>query len=169
VLAFVLVVMWSVYLGLWLRSRHERRSMSSISTFNKHLAVLGRTSPGGPIYGSGGPRPGVRAAPPAPPIAYAPLARGMTLTEARNRRRQVLTTLTAVASVTAAMAWFGGPFMVFLHVVTDLLLAGYLLLLVRARRMVLERRSKVVYLPQAMATPNVTAVPEAAYLRRSAN
>jgi hypothetical protein len=169
VLVFILAVMWGLYLGMWLLARRDRRSMNSISTFNKHLAVLGRTTPGrladdgSGIYLS----TGVPAVPQAPPITYGPLQRGMTLADARNRRRQVLTTLAAVASVTAAMAFFGGLPMLVLHLVADLLLGAYLVLLVRTQGAGAERHSPVIYLPQA--TPLPLVMPEAAYLRRSAN
>lgn len=165
---FILVVVWGVYLGMWLRSRRDRRSMSSISTFNKHLAVLGQTAPGAARYGPAPLRAGVPAAPVAPPIAYAPLKTTMTLEDARNRRRQVLTTLTAAASVTAAMAVLGGGSMVALHLLVDALLVTYVVLLVRIQRTAVERRSKVVYLRQAGHPSTLAAVGDTVFLQRSA-
>jgi hypothetical protein len=169
VVVFILVVVWGVYLGMWLRSRRDRRSMSSISTFNKHLAVLGQTAPGSPRYGPAPARSGLPAAPAAPPIAYAPLKPVMTLADARNRRRQVLTTLTAVASVTAAMAVIGGGSMVVLHLLADVLLVTYVVLLARTQRVAAERRHKVVYLNRGGHPATLAAMGDTAYLRRSAN
>jgi len=151
VLVFILAVMWSVYIGMALLSRRERRSMNSIATFNKHLAVLARAAPartGGSL-----------------PPAYAPRPTGMTLTDARNRRRQILTALAAASSVTAAMAFFFGGVLVVLHVLVDLALGAYVVLLVRTQQAVVERRSKVVYLPR----PVTPVALEPAYLQRSAN
>jgi hypothetical protein len=164
VLVFILAVMWSVYLGMWLLSRRERRSLNSIATFNKHLAVLGRAAPARPGFTRAS--TGAWDAPvPPPPVRYGPLRTGMTLVDARNRRRQVLTSLAAAASVTAALAFLAGGPMLVLHVTADVLLAGYTLLLIRAQRAVSERRSKVVYLPRQV-TP---VAAETAYLQRSAN
>ena len=168
VVFLVVVVMWGVYLGMWLRSRRDRLSMRSISTFNKHLAVLGQAAPGAPRYGPAPARAGVPAAPPAPPITYAPLKTTMTLQDARNRRRQVLTTLAVVASVSAAMALIGGGSMVVLHLLADVLLVTYVVLLARTQRSAAERRNKVVYLRQSHPAALAT-VADGAYLRRSAN
>ena len=44
VVLFLLAVIWAVYLASWIRSRSEHRSVNSISSFNKHLSVLERTS-----------------------------------------------------------------------------------------------------------------------------
>jgi hypothetical protein len=161
-LVFILVVMWSVYLGMGLVSARERRSMNSIATFNQHLAVLARTTPARTV-----PSRPVPGRPPLP--AYAPPQRGMTLAEARNRRRQMLTGLAVAASVTAALAVVGGfPFLV-VHLVADAMLAGYVALLIRTRQPQVRRsqgrRSSVVYLPR-LASP---IVPEPVYLHRSAN
>jgi hypothetical protein len=166
VLVFILAVMWSVYLGMWLLSRRERRSMNSIAAFNKHLAVLGRTSPGRSFPARATAAPARLVAPPLPGYAYRRAA-GMTLTDARNRRRQVLTALAASASVTAALAFLAGGPMLVLHVGVDVVLAGYVVLLARAQQLAAGHRSTVVYLPRQR---QVTAVaPEPAYLQRSAN
>jgi hypothetical protein len=156
---FIITVMWSVYIGMGLLSRRERRSMNSIATFNRHLAVLARTAPGHlPETTSG--RPG--------PLGYhtrRPAA--MSLAEVRLRRRRVLTILAAAASVTAALAFVGGGALLALHLVTDALLISYVVLLARGQQQAVEHRSKVVYLPPRQ----VVAVPAepAAHLQRSAN
>jgi hypothetical protein len=168
VLVFILAIMWSVYLGMWLLSRRERRSLNSIATFHKHLAVLGRTAPG--RSSGAGREPGRRRSTMAHPGPARPrMGRsrrgGMTLAEARSRRRQVVTVLAAGASVTAAAAFVAGGALLAVHLGFDVVLVGYLLLLANARQVAVERRSKVVYFPR-----QVTPVAfEPAYLRRSAN
>jgi small neutral amino acid transporter SnatA (MarC family) len=85
--------------------------------------------------------------------------------EARQRRRQMLTALAAAASVTAVVAFvFGGAALVALHLATDALLAGYVVVLIRTHRPA-DHRSTVVYLPR----PVTTLMVEPAYLQRSAN
>jgi hypothetical protein len=156
---FILAVMWSVYFGMGILSARERRSMNSIAAFNQHLAVLARTTPGRTVPGR--PMPG-----PPPIRAYAPPPRRMSLSEARNRRRQMLTGLAAAASVTAVLAFVvGGPALVALHLLTDLLLVGYVAVLVRTHQPVADRRSTVLYLPRAATS----LMPEPLYLQRSAN
>jgi DNA-binding transcriptional ArsR family regulator len=152
---FIVFVLWSVYIGMGLVARRERRSMNSIATFNRHLAVLARTAPGPDIDPVSG-----RTAP-----HHARRATGMNLVEARRRRRHVLTALAGVASVTAALAFVGGGLFVALHLLADAALAAYLVLLARNQHAAVERRAKVVYLP---ARPVVSRV-EPAYLQRSAN
>lgn len=149
----ILAVSWSVYVVMWLLSRHERRSLNSIASFSKHLAILGRT----PV--------GSAPAPPVPAGPLAPVPAAMTLYDARTRRRRVLTALAAGASVTAAGAVVGGPPLVPLHVLADVLLLGYLLLLARTQQASPPRPGTVVPLPRPAAPVAV----EPAYLRRSAN
>jgi hypothetical protein len=140
VVLFVLAVIWAVYLASWLRNRSEHRSVNSISSFNKHLSVLERTSPA--RQGSVGSRASV-----AYP-SYGPVGRPATMTrsEARRRRRDVLFALAGVALVTLMFAvLLGGPF-VYLQLLADVALLGYLGLLVHTQRLAAERRDKVRYL-----------------------
>jgi len=94
VVLFVLAVIWAVYLASWVRSRSERRSVNSISSFNKHLSVLERTSPAR--------QTGTTAArstvvyPGYGPVMRRPAA--MSRGEARRRRRDVLFVLAGVAA-----------------------------------------------------------------------
>ena len=141
---FILAVVWAVYLASWFRSRTEHRRVNSISSFNRHLSVLERTSPA---------RHGISAVArsPRPPSIYGPVRTagpGMTLTDARRRRRDVLYALTGVALVGLVLAvTLGGPFVV-LCVLAVALLAGYVVALVRAQQLAQERRAKVRYLRQ---------------------
>ena len=160
VLVFILVVMWSVYFGMGLMSARERRSMNSIAAFHEHLDTLARAVPVRSVPGR--PLPGV----PAELTYVPPPRRGMTLAEARTRRRHMLTGLAAAASVTAALSFvFGGPAFLLLHLLTDALFVGYVVVLVRTRHTVPDRRSTVIYLPR----PAPVLVPEPVYLQRSAN
>ena len=165
-LVFVVVIAWCIVLGKWLLSRRDRRSMNSISTFKKHLTVLGQTTPSGRVYGSGTSRSlGVRSVPAAPPISLVPAHRPvMSIDEARNRRRQVLIALAGLASFTAVLAFVGGGPLLVVHLVTDVVLAGYVGLLVRSQKVAADRRAKVVYLPSAAARGY-----EPVLLQRSAN
>jgi hypothetical protein len=163
VLVFILAVTWSIYLGMWLLSRHERRSMSSIVTFNKHLAVLARTSPGPAGEPGAEPDRGLVDVPAADAETVQSVPR-MSLAEARNRRRQVLTSLAAAASVTAALAFVGGPAMLVLHLIIDVLLVGYVVALIRVQQAGTEHRSTILYLPN-----QVSPAMAPAYLQRSAN
>lgn len=145
---FVLAVIWAVYLASWIRSRGEHRSVNSISSFNKHLSVLERTSPArqGPTRSSaaGAYAPGQH------PTGFGPVgprAARMSRGEARRRRRDVLFALGGAALVTLMLAVvFGGPF-VYLQLLADVLLVGYVGLLVHTQRVAAERRTKVRYLP----------------------
>lgn len=136
---FVLAVIWAVYLASWIRSRGEHRSVNSISSFNKHLSVLERTSPA--RHG------GAKSA--SPYRGFGPVGpRGhrMSRHEARRRRRDVLFALGGVALVTLMLAVVaGGPF-VYLQLFADALLVGYVGLLVHTQRLAADRRNKVRYL-----------------------
>lgn len=138
---FILAVVWAVYLFSWVRSRAETRSVNSISSFNKHLSVLERTSPARtPISGGPVTRMDGRISPPA---NGAP----RTLDSARRRRRDVLFILVGTSLVTLLLAAVAGGFFIALFVLSAGLTAAYVALLVRAQRLAIERRTKVVYLP----------------------
>jgi hypothetical protein len=126
--------------------------VNSISSFNKHLSVLERTSPArlGPS-GPTGPV-GVRR------------ATVMTRSEARRRRRDVLYVLGGAALVTLMLAvLLGGPF-VWLQVLADVALLSYVVLLVQTQRLATERRNKVRYLSPVGAVTDLESpylVPQA--------
>jgi len=142
VVLFLLAVIWAVYLASWIRSRSEHRSVNSISSFNKHLSVLERTSPARMGPGS------------SADFGYRRSA-VMTRSEARRRRRDVLFLLGGVALVTLMLAvLLGGPF-VWLQVLADVALLGYVGLLAHTQRLALERRSKVRYLPAVGAVGEI--------------
>lgn len=140
---FILAVVWAVYLASWLRSRRHHRGVNSISSFNHHLTVLERTSPA--RYGIAAVPHRVRPGPGSGSVASVPRG-GMCLADARRRRRDVLYALVGTAFVTLALAVIVGGGFVWLHLLVDALLVAYVALLVRAQRLVQERRAKVRYL-----------------------
>jgi hypothetical protein len=147
VVLFVLAVIWAVYLASWIRSRGEHRSVNSISSFNKHLSVLERTSPA--RQGAGRPSTVGTYGAAAPYSGFGPVGprpSRMSRHEARRRRRDVLFALAGGALVTLMLAVvLGGPF-VYLQLLADVLLVGYIGLLVHTQRLAADRRNKVRYL-----------------------
>jgi hypothetical protein len=145
VVLFLLAVIWAVYLASWVRSRSEHRSVNSISSFNKHLSVLERTSPA--RQGVAGPqRLGAQS---SGRPGYGPLVARravMTRSQARRRRRDVLFALAGVALVTLMLAVLLGGSFVYLQIAADILLLGYIGLLAHSQRLAVERRNKVRYL-----------------------
>lgn len=161
---FILAVVWSVYLFTWFRARRDHRGVNSISTFSRHLSVLERTSPARPSGSSLVARPTGRPAPLYPAVGYQPPRPAMSLDAARRRRRNVLYALAGAALATMVMIPFMGSMMVVLHLLVDVMLGAYIVLLVRTQRLAAERQDKVRYLP------NVGGAPEPQLLlQRSAN
>jgi hypothetical protein len=160
VVLFIVAMLWALYLVSWAKSRTEHRSVDSISTFNKHLSVLERTTPGrssAPTRIAGSPVPqraGASLARPAfAPTNYRPAGSVMSRRQARERRKNVLCLLAGAAVVTlTATVFVGGP-MLYLQLLTDLLLVGYVVALVQMRRLAEERQQKVRYLPTAPERP----------------
>lgn len=165
-LLFLVAVGWAIYVAAWVRSRSERRGVNSISTFSKHLSVLERTSPArvGP-GGNGERRPVGRPEPIFPAASYVPARAAMSLPDARRRRRNVLAALAGAAVLSLVLIPFAGSTMLVLHLAADVLLAGYVVLLVRTQRLAAERRVKVHYLPHVGSS----APEPQLLLQRSAN
>ena len=143
---FILAVIWAaVLLPPYLQNRSESRPADSISSFQRQLSVLEkravvvnpafqRSIPSGREFSSN------NAA-----------ALRLSRSEAKKRRRDVLFTLLGAAGLTFVMALrLGGPVWG-LHLVCDLLLAGYVVLLVQLQQRALERDTKVRYLPNRSA------------------
>jgi hypothetical protein len=137
VLLFLVAVGWAIYLASWLRSRAEQRNVNSISSFNKHLSVLERTSPSRSASSSHEPSVSTGS---------------MSIQAARKRRRDVLFALGGAALVTLVAAVVGGGGFLGIHLLTDALLVGYVVMLARAQRLAVERRAKVRYLSPAAAS-----------------
>lgn len=153
---FILAVIWAaVLLPPYLQNRSESRPADSISSFQRQLSVLER-----------------RAVVVNPTFQRSTLsgrsfsshnsAIRLSRNEAKRRRRDVLFTLVGATGLTFVMALrLGGPVWG-LHLACDLLLAGYVVLLVQLQQRAVERDSKVRYLPNR----SVRAEP-ALLLRRS--
>jgi hypothetical protein len=159
----LLAIVWAIVLVPPLvRNRAELRPGSSVTSFNRDLAVIGRTTPTsrrGSSVGTISSRPL-----PSPVAGGSSAAAGLPGTPsgrsaARKRRRDVLFTLAGVAGFTFLLALaFGGP-MLLLHLAADAALGGYLFLLVQMRKMADEQAVKVRYLaapPQSQ--PRLVAV-----------
>ncbi|HET7722434.1 MAG TPA: hypothetical protein VFK43_20885 [Acidimicrobiales bacterium] len=162
----ILAAIWAaVLLPPFLQSRSENRPADSISTFRNQLHVLERRSTGttGSSLASLAPNPYQGG------IDRARIAR----IDAKKRRRDILVTLLAAAGLTLVLSLvLPGVFL--FHLFIDALLAGYVALLVRQRKLAEERAMKVRYMsdarrPRAAAARPVTAAPQLAVRRAAAN
>ena len=167
----ILAAIWAaVLLPPFLQSRSENRPADSISTFRNQLHVLEQRSTGtGP---TGGRPSSVRPVgssmttfapnPYARPVDRARLAR----LDAKKRRRDILVTLLAAAGLTLVLSLVL-PAVFMLHLAIDALLAAYVGLLVRQRKLAEERSMKVRYLGDARRP--AAAAPQLAVRRAAAN
>jgi len=175
VVLFIIAVLWALYLVSWAKSRTEHRSVNSISTFNKHLSVLERTAPGrsaAPTRIAGSPVPlrttASLARPAFAPVSYRVAGSAMSRHQARERRKNILCGLAGAVVVTLTLTvLLGGP-LVYLQLVADVLLVGYVVALVQMRRMAEERHEKVRYFPMA-AERSTQQGPQGLVLQQSAN
>lgn len=166
----ILAVIWAaVLIPPALRSRAEGRPADSITAFHRQLAVLRRA---GPRLGHGADSAmssrsgGFRSvsSPLAPSSAVAALARAngartrtrpmpvatRRVSGARRRRRDIFLSLLVAAGSTLVLGAIPGLRMLWLvHVAADVLLVGYVALLVRQRNLATERALKVRLLPTA--------------------
>lgn len=133
----LLAAVWAaVLIPPFLRHRSEGRPGHSVSRFSRHLAVLGRTMPGGhharvPLSIDVWSGPGV------------PVGR----TALRRRRQHILIALAGTAGFTLLLAIaLRGP-AIPLHLLADVAFGGYVFLLVQLRKDAAERTAKVRYLP----------------------
>ena len=157
-----LAVLWAAVAASFLRERIGGATGDSVVSFRRQLHVLQRTGPvsvppANTLHISSAPGIGLGA--PAP-LSSVELRRARTL----KRRRDVLFSLLGAMGVTlvlgaipALRALWG------LHVVLDLLFAGYVAALVRLRNIAAERDMKLRFLPGAAHAEPALA------LRRSAN
>ncbi len=141
VVVLVLVVGgWLAYLGNWLWNRRTELPVDSVHTFSQQLSVLSaldRSSRRAGAYR---------------PLAPVPEPFRLTRRQARRRRREVFFFLVAAATVSLFLAVLLGGVAIYLHLLVDTLLTGYVLLLIRLRKVALEREAKVRYLhPHATA------------------
>jgi len=153
-LLVILVGMWvAVLLPPYLRNRSSRAS-TSLHSFRRLVTTLERTGPvdAGPGWrGTLPPRfGGVSPIHLDRTAAMMPLGRS----EARRRRRDVLFTLVGAALITLVLAVLLGGVAIWFHLLADVLLAGYVVMLVQVRRTAVERQTKVRYLaPRSAPEP----------------
>ncbi len=168
----VLAVLWGAFF-LWpiLSGRSSGRRVDSIGDFSYRLGVIGKT---------GGHNRRRRAEqPPAIPVAMPPsipparplgaavggrvpagnpltVVRSSAMSRSQRRRRDVLLLLGVAVFSTLLLAVFAGnPLFWLVQLFTDVLLAGYLVLLVRMKQTAMERRAKVHYLPTPPSAPSL--------------
>lgn len=167
VVLLVLAAIWgAVLVPPMMRSRAESRPADSIGNFRHQLSVLRRTGPTTMAPANPLRIPSYAATVPAPTYR---MARNYSPDSARRartlkRRRDVLFTLLVAMGVTLVLGLLP-PFraLLGLHVLCDVLFAGYVALLVRARNNFAERDMKLRFLPATAQPDNVLL------LRRSAN
>jgi hypothetical protein len=87
--------------------------------------------------------------------------------DAKRRRREILVTLLAAAGLTLLLGLVMAPFLM-IHLVVDGLLAAYIGLLLRAKRVAEERAVKVRYLAPARRS-SASTQPALALRRTAAN
>lgn len=149
VVLFLLAAVWVAFLlPPYLRRRSERRT-DSISSFRLHLSTLARTAPGaGPAISLVAPPRGFPV-PSGRSIVAMPVGRA----QVRRRRRDLLCALVGVAGFTLVVAVVFGGFAIVAQLATDVILVGYVSMLVRIRKSVAERALKVRYLPAPGLAP----------------
>jgi hypothetical protein len=164
VVIVILAVVWAaVLIPPMLQNRSQARPADSISAFQSQLSTLQRRTVGSSGSGPITPPNGMRAVRPvtssygsAGPAAFSPVPLGsvdqarLARIDAQRRRRQVLVGLLVAAGTTLALSFVLPP-MRMLHLVIDVLLLSYVALLVRRRKLAMERAAKVRYMEQAQA------------------
>ena len=163
----ILAVLWAAFF-LWplLQGRTSGRRADSVGDFSYRLGVIGKT--GGHLHlhrRRPAPSPIPLGVEPARAIAAAsrPPVRSGSTSRAQRRRRDVLFVLgSAVVSTLLLAVVAGNPLFWMVQLLTDALLAAYVVLLVRMKQAALERQVKVRYLPAARSAPTMV-------LRRTAS
>jgi hypothetical protein len=150
----ILALIWAaVLVPPYLQNRRETRPGDSIATFRSQLLVLERTTPGGR---SGSlPRLDVgrydapRYVPPAARRSTKPSQPVMRRAEVRRRRRDVFLTLLGAVGVTLVLAIGLGGSVWMLHLLVDVIFAGYVMMLISLQQQSMQTEEKVRYLRPA--------------------
>ncbi len=148
VVLLFLAVIWGLVLFGYVRERlADAGPADSIGSFHRQLSVLERTDPNRPVVGR---------------TLVTPSARRTTT--AQRRRRDIITGLSAAVAGTLLLALVTGARPLWgLQVLSDVLLVGYVALLVRLRLLLADREAKLRFLPSS-STPE-----PALLLRRTGN
>ena len=164
VVIVILAVVWAaVLIPPMLQNRSQARPADSISAFQSQLSTLQRRTVGESGSGPITPPNGMRAVRPvsatygtAGPAEFRPVPLGtvdqarLARIDAQRRRRRVLAGLLVAAAATLLLSFVLPPLRT-LHLVIDALLLCYVGLLVRRRKLAMERAAKVRYMNQAQA------------------
>ena len=155
----LLALIWGALLVSWLRSRSSTTFTDSVGTFRRDLKVLERTTPltvrpanrlndpaarrsPGPALRSPGMVVTARR-----PIPVAASASALKRRQAQKRRRDVFFMLMAGTAGSLALALIPGlSIMWSVQVLFDVLLVGYLAILVNLRNRAAEREMKLRYM-----------------------
>ena len=164
----ILALIWAaVLVPPYLQNRRETRPGDSIATFRTQLSVLERTTPGGRSGSLArldvGRYEPPRYVPPASRRSTSPSHVAMRRAEARRRRRDVFLTLLGAVGVTLVLAVALGGSVWMLHLLVDVVFAGYVIMLVSLQQQSIQAEEKVRYLRPA---PNRAPEPQL-LLRRS--
>lgn len=164
----ILALIWAaVLVPPYLQNRRETRPGDSIATFRTQLSVLERTTPGGRSGSLArldvGRYEAPRYVPPAGRRPTSPSHAAMRRAEARRRRRDVFLTLLGAVGVTLVLAVALGGSVWMLHLLVDVVFAGYVIMLVSLQQQSIQAEEKVRYLRPA---PNRAPEPQL-LLRRS--
>jgi hypothetical protein len=175
VVLLVLALIWAGVIVLWIRSRAASGEFGdSVGMFSQHLHVLERTGPTtvvaanrmrGPSLAAQSPyRPvprGQGAARMSGPVTTGSMrqqpmsAAALRRRQSRKRRRDVLFSLVGAAGFTLFLGVIPGMHkLLYLNLVIDLLLAGYVALLVKVRNLAAERSAKLTWLPRVQPVPS---------------
>ncbi len=158
----ILAVIWAaVLIPPALRARAEGRPADSITAFHQQLAVLRRAGPRGSRSNPGWTPPASPSLPqrhvslvdqvPRPVAPAFSTVRSVSVRRtARQRRRDVFMALLVAVGITLVLGAIPALRMLWLvHAAADVLLIGYVALLVRQRNLATERQLKVRMLPTA--------------------
>ena len=163
----LLALIWGALLVSWLRSRSSTTFTDSVGTFRRDLKVLERTTPvtvrpanrlaDPAARRSPGPavRPTGMAVGSRRPLPVAASSGALRRRQAQKRRRDVFFMLMAGTAGSLALALIPGLSVMWpVQVLFDVLLAGYVVILVNLRNRAAEREMKLRYMRSGRPHPS---------------
>jgi len=164
VILLVLAAVWAaVLIPPIVRARTEVRPTGSVTDFHRQLRVLARTTPYGASAHSHASLPYHASDAAGPLYRIAPTVRPRQ--RAVRRRRDILVGLAVAAAASLVLGFLPAlRVLLFVHVLADVLLVGYIGALYYVRGLATEQHAKVRFLPNTGQSPE-----PALLLRRSAN